>query len=137
MLPLQVLPKVIRPTLLQMRTLLANLRFDLRIITDYLRLSLRYDIDDSGFVHTTNVKGRFISLQCSVAIFTDDILNGNVTTSGTEFFAGLTKLSSSISDISGNLTFLQGNMSALGGTTGTIGSTTQASITTLTGIRDT
>ena len=41
---------------------------------------------------------------CSLAIFTDDLLNGNVTLSGSSFFVGLNMFSGSLSKLSGNLT---------------------------------
>lgn len=50
---------------------------------------------------------------CSLAIFTDDLLNGNVTTDGTSFFTGLNIFSTSLTSLSGNLTNIQGNLTDL------------------------
>ena len=50
---------------------------------------------------------------CSLAIFTDDLLNGNVTTDGTSFFTGLNVFSTSLTSLSGNLTNIQGNLTDL------------------------
>lgn len=45
----------------------------------------------------------FQNLSCSLAIFTDDLLNGNVTLSGTSFFTGLNTFSNNLNKLSGNL----------------------------------
>jgi hypothetical protein len=60
---------------------------------------------------------------CALAVFTDDLLNGNVTTSGTSFFTGLNIFYSDLSLLSGNLTTIQTGLADLsnngGGTTNT------------------
>lgn len=54
---------------------------------------------------------------CSTAIFVDDLLNGNVTSNGSDFFTGLNTLSSKLTDLNGNLTNINGNFSDLTGST--------------------
>lgn len=56
---------------------------------------------------------------CSVSIFIDDVLNGNVTSSGTSFFTGLNTLSSQLNNLNGNLSNINGNLSDLTSTAGT------------------
>jgi hypothetical protein len=119
-----------------MLIVLACIHINFCFTSNNLILHLWYYIYHVGFVHTTNLKGTFGGIQCSISIFTDDILNGNVTSSGKEFFAGLTTLSSSIASIDGNLTDLKGNMSALGGTAAGIGANTQTAINTITSVRN-
>jgi len=50
---------------------------------------------------------------CSLAIFTDDLLNGNVTMNNASFFVGLNMFSGSLSKLSGNLTAINGSFSDL------------------------
>lgn len=59
---------------------------------------------------------------CSVSIFIDDVLNGNVTASNTSFFTGLNTLSAQLNNLNGNLSNINGNMSDLTSTAGTSGS---------------
>lgn len=54
---------------------------------------------------------------CSTAIFVDDLLNGNVTSNGSDFFTGLNTLSSKLNDLNGNLTNINTNFSDLTGAT--------------------
>lgn len=54
---------------------------------------------------------------CSTAIFVDDLLNGNVTTNGTDFFTGLNTLSANLDDLVTKLPDINGNFSDLTGTT--------------------
>lgn len=57
-----------------------------------------------GLSKTTTFKKGINDLQCSTAIMFDDIVNGNVTADGNNFFIGVTNLVQSISDLSGNMT---------------------------------
>lgn len=66
-----------------------------------------------GFVNASNVGPAFNSLSCSLAVFTDDLLNGAVTTNQSSFFVGLTTFSSNLTDLSTNLNFITGNMTDL------------------------
>jgi hypothetical protein len=68
----------------------------------------------------------FNNMACSVAIFTDDLLNGNVTLDGSSFFVGLNQFNTQMTTLGNNLANLQGNFSSLTNASMT------ASITTLT-----
>lgn len=57
-----------------------------------------------GLSKTTTFKKGINDLQCSTAIMFDDIVNGNVTADGSNFFIGVTNLVQSINDLSGNMT---------------------------------
>lgn len=52
-------------------------------VTLILALTFTISVSVYGFVHTTDIKTTFTGFQCSISIFTDDILNGNLTDSGT------------------------------------------------------
>ena len=73
---------------------------------------------------------------CAVSIFVDDLLNGNVTSSGSQFFTGLNTLSSKLNDLNGNLTFINGNFSDLTGTVAPA-STSQLAYNNVVSVRDT
>lgn len=53
---------------------------------------------------------------CSLAIFTDDLLNGNVTTSNNSFFTGLNVFSNSLVKLSNNLTNINTTLNDLSNT---------------------
>lgn len=76
-----------------------------------------------GFVNASNVGPAFNNMGCSLAIFTDDLINGNVTLDGTSFFTGLTLFSSNLNFLDTNLTNIQNNLTDLADTTP--GGTTQ------------
>jgi hypothetical protein len=67
-------------------------------------------------VNASNVGTSLNNMGCSLAIFTDDLLNGNVTTDGTSFFTGLNVFSSKISDLSSNLGTITTSLSDLSNT---------------------
>jgi len=52
-------------------------------------------------------------MACSVAMFTDDLLNGNVTLNGSSFFVGLNQFSTQIVNLNTNLTNINNNFSSL------------------------
>lgn len=56
---------------------------------------------------------------CSVAIFVDDLLNGNVTSNGSKFFTGLNTLYAEIDNLDAKLVDINGNFSDLQSTAGT------------------
>ena len=70
----------------------------------------------TGFVNASNVGPAFTNLGCSLAIFTDDLINGNVTLDGTSFFTGLTLFSSNLNFLDTNLTNIQNNLTDLSDT---------------------
>ena len=53
-----------------------------------------------------------------MAIFTDDLLNGNVTADGQDFFVGLNQFSTQLTNLQTNLTNLRNNFTNLADTTG-------------------
>ena len=57
-----------------------------------------------GFLTADSVNSTIKKMACSFTLAPDDFLNGNVTTSGTQFFTGLNVLSSSLNDFNSNLT---------------------------------
>lgn len=60
----------------------------------------------------------FSSMGCAVSVFVDDVLNGNVTNSGTSFFTGLNTLSAQLSNLNSSLADINGNFSDLANSTG-------------------
>jgi hypothetical protein len=66
-------------------------------------------ISNIGMMNSSTVGQSFKNMACSIAIFTDDLLNGNTTTNGT-FFTGLNVFSSSLSSLNGNLTNIKNNL---------------------------
>lgn len=101
----------------------------------HLYFSLRYSLNKVGFINTTDISTNFTGLQCSLSMFTDDVLNGNVTDAGTQFFTGLSKLSSSIASLDTNLGNLKGNMSLFGQNASGIGLAAKTSIDSVTSVR--
>lgn len=71
-----------------------------------------------GFVNASSISSTFSNLACATSIFTDDLLNGNVTTSGTSFFAGLNTLSAQLTSLGSNLNNLQTYLADLADTGG-------------------
>lgn len=67
-------------------------------------------------------------MACSLAIFTDDLLNGNVTLNGSSFFTGLTLFSSNLNNLDSNLTNIQTYLSDL---SNTAGGTTKTDVTNI------
>ena len=59
----------------------------------------------------------FTNLGCSASIFVDDVLNGNVTSSGTSFFTGLNTLYNQLTNLDGNLSFIDSKLTDLNTTT--------------------
>jgi hypothetical protein len=57
-----------------------------------------------GFVKANDINNTLKRVTCSVTIVPDDLLNGNVTASGANFFTGLNMLSQSLTWFNGNLT---------------------------------
>lgn len=55
----------------------------------------------------------FTNLGCSTSIFVDDVLNGNVTSSGTSFFTGLNTLYNQLTNLDGNLSFIDSKLTDL------------------------
>lgn len=76
-------------------------------------LDLRYRFSYLGFVNNSNFGQSFNNMGCSLAIFTDDLLNGNVTLNGSSYFTGLHTFSSSLNDFSGNLSNIQTQLNDL------------------------
>lgn len=72
-----------------------------------------------GFVNASNVGPVFGKMACSAAIFTDDLLNGNVTDNGTSFFLGLNNFKNQMANLSNNLTDIKTALNTIkGGGTG-------------------
>ena len=55
----------------------------------------------------------FTNLGCSASIFVDDVLNGNVTSSGTSFFTGLNTLYNQLINLVSNLNFIDTKLADL------------------------
>jgi len=53
---------------------------------------------------------------CAVSIFVDDILNGNITNSGTSFFTGLNTLTAQLNNLNGNLSIISSSFNDLANT---------------------
>jgi hypothetical protein len=100
------------------------------------RLHLRYQDIHPGFTKVTSFGPSISNMGCAVSIFVDDLLNGNVTSSGSQFFTGLNTLSSKLNDLNGNLTFISGNFSDLTGTVAPA-STSQLAYNNVVSVRDT
>jgi len=61
----------------------------------------------------------FGKMSCSAAIFTDDLLNGNVTDNGTSYFVGLNNFKNQMDDLNNNLTDIKNALNTIkGGGTG-------------------
>lgn len=93
-----------------------------------------------GFTVGTSTGSTFKSMGCSLAIFTDDLLNGNVTLNGSSFFTGLNLFSGNLGYLGGNLTNIKNNLTDLSnlasGTTYTQVNNIQTAITTIKKIPD-
>ena len=76
-------------------------------------------------VNASTVGNSFKSMSCSLAIFTDDLINGNVTMSGQSFFTGLRVFANSLTNLQGNLSNLNSSLSDLN-TTGATSATFNA-----------
>lgn len=66
-----------------------------------------------GFTNAADYGTPTSSLVCSLAILTDDVLNGNTTVDGTVFFAGLNTLVANLGDLNTNLTNIKNNITDL------------------------
>jgi len=64
-------------------------------------------------VKVSSFGSAFSGLSCSASIFIDDVLNGNVTSSGTEFFTGLNTLSNQLNNLNASLANINTNMTDL------------------------
>jgi hypothetical protein len=71
-----------------------------------------------------------------VAIFTDDLLNGNVTLNGSSFFVGLNQFNNQITSLSGNLTNISNNFTQLQNANPLMSTATTTISTTLTNIQN-
>jgi len=69
-----------------------------------------------------------------MAIFTDDLLNGNVTADGQDFFVGLNQFSTQLTNLETNLTNLRNNFTDLALTT--VASTSQTQLNNVIAVRD-
>jgi len=58
---------------------------------------------------------------CSISIFMDDMINGNVTSSGNKFWMGLTTLSTELGNLNGDVGDIQSNMTLLSTSDATMG----------------
>jgi hypothetical protein len=70
-----------------------------------------------GFVQVSTFGPSISNLGCSIAIFSDDLLNGNSTVNGTYFFTGLNTLSAQLGNLWSNLSTINTNFADLTGTT--------------------
>lgn len=75
----------------------------------------------------------FNNMACSIAMFTDDLLNGNVTLNGSSFFVGLNQFNSQMTTLNANLNNLNGNFTSLSNTA--MNDSVTAMTTTLTDIQ--
>lgn len=79
-------------------------------------------------------------MACSLSIFTDDLLNGNVTLAKTSFFTGLNQFAGNLGNLNGNLTNIKNNLTDLSnlasGTTYTHVNNVQTAITSIKKIPD-
>jgi hypothetical protein len=140
LLSLQVLPEAIELTLQQVRNVLASHHSRPCFPPHHLSRHIRYGIYHVGFTSASTVGPTFKSMGCSLAIFTDDLLNGNVTLSGTSFFTGLNLFSGNLGYLGGNLTNIKNNLTDLSnlasGTTYTQVNNIQTAIPTIKNIPD-
>jgi hypothetical protein len=87
-------------------------------VTLILALILIISTSIYGFVNASNVGPTFNNMGCSLAIFTDDLLNGNTTLNGSSYFTGLTVFKNSLGNLDSNLTNLQTSLSDLSNNAG-------------------
>lgn len=113
LLSLQMLPASRGPALHQVRTLLASNYSRSRSTSRHVDSHLRYGWSNSGFVNASTVGNSFKSMSCSLAIFTDDLLNGNVTITNQSFFTGLRVFANSLTNLQSNLSNLNSSLSDL------------------------
>ena len=85
---------------------------------DHLCISIRYCEIDLGFMKVSSFGPAFTNLGCSASIFVDDVLNGNVTSSGTSFFTGLNTLYNQLTNLDGNLSFIDTQLADFSSTAG-------------------
>jgi hypothetical protein len=79
-------------------------------------LLLWYSSSKVGLTIASKVDSSFQNMGCSLAIFTDDLLNGNITTFNSSFFTGLNIFSNSLVKLSNNLTNINTTLSDLSNT---------------------
>lgn len=72
-----------------------------------------------GFSQATAVYNGVSNMACSIAILTDDILNGNTTDDGTSYFLGMNTLSTQLGYISGNMSTINNSLTQLTNSAGT------------------
>lgn len=66
-----------------------------------------------GLTETLSVGDSIQKAGCAAAIVPDDVLYGNITTSGNQFFTGFYNISSEIGQLQGNLDNIANNFSTL------------------------
>jgi hypothetical protein len=67
----------------------------------------------AGFSQSQIISTSLDSMTCASAIVLDDLMNGNVTTDGTSFFAGLSQIKLQLGYLDGNLTSINNSMANL------------------------
>jgi len=67
----------------------------------------------AGLSKATTFKKGIADIQCSVSMFIDDVINGNVTSDGTAFFTGIDPLITSVNNLNTNMGTIQTQLSNL------------------------
>ena len=67
----------------------------------------------AGFSQSQLISSSLDSMTCASSIVLDDLMNGNVTTDGTSFFAGLNQIRTQLGHLSGNLSAINNTMANL------------------------
>jgi hypothetical protein len=82
-------------------------------ITLVLALLLCIGACVAGFSQSQLISNSLDSMTCASSIVLDDLMNGNVTTGGSSFFAGLNQINVQLGYLNGNLTSINNSMANL------------------------
>jgi len=113
LLPIQMLPKIRIIAIYKMLIILADDNPGFSSPLNYCSIYIRYYCYNKGLTSCSNIGPTFTNLACSTAIFTDDLLNGNVTLNGSSFWVGLNQFVTQIVNLNGNLTNISNNFTSL------------------------
>lgn len=86
----------------------------------YFYICIRYYYHNKGLANVSNIGQVFTNMACSTAIFTDDILNGNVTLNRSSFWVGLNQFSNQIVNLNNSLNSINSNFSSLQNSPGSV-----------------
>ena len=68
-----------------------------------ISFDFRYFIDHIGLTEASSLSSSLTSAACAASIIPDDMLNGNISNSGTSYFSGLVTLNTQFGYFAGNL----------------------------------